>query len=557
MGNNRLIIGYGVAFFGFIAFLVIVGLVLKFQTDKTKKESENITMESPFSGRYNPRTSNGSGSNYEIVKSNSIPINSEGLIQKLPIKTNTFEATYDPTTNEFIVFSNDPSKAEEEFKRYLEKEKLMANSKNSKASKIIYMKKVSVSPIANNDIRTTGNPSTRGVRIDPRTGRPITGSANTTDTSGLGTSAQGTSGTEVGSNTGNQNDGSSNNTTGLQNSSDISVTPSNGNNTTPEYEGYESEDQKRIKDKFLKIFSGVVEKINQNASQTQTNTVNQAATPTSNIVPTTDSQTNIQETKADSIPINSSIFSDYGLPQPNKSGYEPILNRIRNNGNVKWSVENLLQGEKLGKQKGFNIKPYITTAWVWFEVDQKGTVGWPDVYGINCNDNRPGYTSEVSAFCPVNNFQIAGYQAKTRSNDYLNVYKRLYSDSDLRSVMQRVVSNSDKSVQPRFSYLSSNQQNKGLMQYLPNSEIPNNISIADIAANSSEFSNQRKQFFTLIIGKDPAMVAVLNSYAVSDGDLIRCLKTQSNCYGYINSNLKQNIANIMAALIIYDRGQLP
>ncbi|HLL60914.1 MAG TPA: hypothetical protein VK338_04310, partial [Candidatus Nitrosocosmicus sp.] len=233
MGNNRIIIGYGVAFFGFISFLVIVGLVLKFQTDKTKKETENITMESPFSGRYNPRTSNGSG--YEIVKTSNTTLNSEGLIQKLPIKTNTFEATYDPTTNEFIVFSNDPSKAEEEFNKYLAKEKLMTNGKNGKVSKITYIKKVSVSPIQNNNsIGVSGTPRTGGVRtIDPRTGKPLIGINR--GTSGT-TNTNATPG--IVSNTQNQNDGSFRGTTGLPNSGGISVTPSNGNNTTPEYEGY-------------------------------------------------------------------------------------------------------------------------------------------------------------------------------------------------------------------------------------------------------------------------------------------------------------------------------
>ena len=68
--------------------------------------------------------------------------------------------------------------------------------------------------------------------------------------------------------------------------------------------------------------------------------------------------------------------------------------------------------------------------------------------------------------------------------------------------------------------------------------------------------HQRGQFYTLILGKHPYMVIALNSYAVSDSDLVYRLKTQSCAYGYICARHKQLLSNMVAALIIYETGSL-
>lgn len=246
-------------------------------------------------------------------------------------------------------------------------------------------------------------------------------------------------------------------------------------------------------------------------------------------------------------------FAANGLPQPRSAyyngatGYSTLLDRIRANANATWATTSLLRGEREFRARGGVLKRYLTTAWIWFE---NGSSGWPDPYEINCR-NSSTY-SQVSLLCGSSNFQIAGYQAYTRRHDYLKMYRKFYGDSSLQTVMKRVVDNSYRAIRAAWRYKDSGQQ-KGLVStYLPRLST---ATVADISPNSGFFTN-RGQFFTLIVGKDPYVAVALNSYAVSDGDLVRALKYYRCAYGYICSREKQLLSNMVAALIIYETGSL-
>jgi hypothetical protein len=237
-------------------------------------------------------------------------------------------------------------------------------------------------------------------------------------------------------------------------------------------------------------------------------------------------------------------FAAYGLPPPKAEavngarGYNQLLNQLKSNSSASWAAKELLDAEKIARGKGVNVKPYITTAWIWFE---NGAAKWPDPYEMNCNDNRAGFRSEVNFFCNSKNFQVAGYQATSRSNDYVRIFRALYAEKELKNVMQRVIDNSNRASQGTWRYSGS---------------VPSDISLRSIAPNSN-FLSQQIQYYTLMLGKDPKMVVSLNSFAVSDGDLIRGLKNQACTYGYICATEKQVLSNMVAALYLFDTGSLP
>lgn len=243
--------------------------------------------------------------------------------------------------------------------------------------------------------------------------------------------------------------------------------------------------------------------------------------------------------------VTSLDFAAWGLPKPKAEdsggarGYERLKRQLESNNNARWAATQMLAGEREAKGRGFNVIRYLNTAWLWFE---NGSASWPDPYQVNCNDDRPGFTSTSSSFCSVRNFQISGYQAATRQNDYVRVFKTFYSDSQLKSVMQQVVDNSSKASQAKWKYNGET--------------IPSNISLNTISPNK-DFFNQEAQKYTLILGKDPKISAALNSYAVSNGDLIRALKNQSCAYNYICATEKQILSNMVAALYIFEKGSLP
>lgn len=247
------------------------------------------------------------------------------------------------------------------------------------------------------------------------------------------------------------------------------------------------------------------------------------------------------------------LMTSYGLPEPQaqgERGYETLLKNIQGNPDATWATASMLAGEKNFKNKGGEIKEYLTTAWLWHET---GIDSWADPYEVNCNDDRDGYVSEVQFFCGVQNFQVAGYQAENRRRDYVEIFKKFYSEGELGSVLQKVVANSSKASQDKWDYNDPSQQKGLVASYI---DSVGSASLSDISPNT-DFFDQKGQFLTLILGKDPNMAAALNSFAVSDGDVVAMLRDctslpWSNNRYYCNPALRQDIANIMMALYLFD-----
>ena len=250
-------------------------------------------------------------------------------------------------------------------------------------------------------------------------------------------------------------------------------------------------------------------------------------------------------------------YAASGLPAPRSAGsyvngvyvkgYDELVSQVRGSAKASWAARSLLEGERAFQDRGGTMKRYLSTAWVWFE---NSASGWPDPYEINCNDSLYWYgtPTEVSAFCGYENHQVAGYQAYARRGDYVRMFRMFWSDAQLPAVLKTVADNGANAIRPQWNYRDPGQ-NKGLVaRYLPGIS---GATIADISP-STGFLTERTQFHTLLLGKHPNMVAALNSFAVSDGDLVYALKYSSCAYGYICADGKQTLSNMVAALIVLE-----
>lgn len=245
-------------------------------------------------------------------------------------------------------------------------------------------------------------------------------------------------------------------------------------------------------------------------------------------------------------------FQALGLPQPiatGTSGYKELLYRFESDEKAAWAARSLLDAEANAEDKGIAVKRYLTTAWIWFE---NGAAAWPDPYEVNCNDNRPGYVSEVHFYCGAMNFQVGGYQAAYRSQDYVKMYQKFYEDDELVEVLKKVIENSDNAVREDWNYNADSQQKGLIASHL---DAIDNVTIKDISPNTS-FNSEKGQFWSLVLGKDPNMAIALNTFAVSDSDLVGALKSGGCGYGYICATEKQILSNMVAALYLYDGGEL-
>jgi hypothetical protein len=268
------------------------------------------------------------------------------------------------------------------------------------------------------------------------------------------------------------------------------------------------------------------------------------------------------------------LIQSYGLPPPiatGEKGYTALKAKLEGDPRALWSAKSFLQGEKNYEAKGGKNYRYLTTSWVWFE---NGVV-YPDLYEINCDDKWG--LKQVSLLCAgdvanpssrhYHNFQIAGYQAADKSNDYVRIYRLFYGDADVKSVMQKIVDNSRNAMYDSQNYLHSSQQTGLVAKYLPNGQIPSGISISDIAPNASDkdhgFFNEKTQFYTLILGKDPNIAASFNAITVHDIDNMpeRIFKqpigsaNRPRWANYINATAMQLMSNMIAALYLIDTGR--
>lgn len=264
------------------------------------------------------------------------------------------------------------------------------------------------------------------------------------------------------------------------------------------------------------------------------------------------------------------IISKYNLPAPeaetkgNVTGYNDLVKQIQENPDAAWAVQALLNGEKTWKATGGHMIEYLNTAWMWMENGQDMV---PDPYQINCGESAEN--SAPSVLCTTQNWQVAGYQAGDKAvlNQYTEVFNKLYpnyTDDDLRNLLKEVLQNSDKAFLDKWNYNDSSQQTDLVSEFKDQID---SATTADIATNLDNLlGNRRTQFFTILLGKDPNMVAALNSYAVTDDDIGAMLQNPrslgwSNDCGtahefYCSPDLRPRISNMIMALYMFD-GQGP
>ncbi len=258
-------------------------------------------------------------------------------------------------------------------------------------------------------------------------------------------------------------------------------------------------------------------------------------------------------------------IASYGLPEPDENvsaytrsydimygeqtlGWKEMLENLQSNPKAAWAAQALLNGEKKWKAAGGEVKEYLNTAWMWFETDQ---TLWPDPYEMNCVNNT---NVTASHFCSSTNFQVAGYQPGDVRSKFKDVYDKLYSENELTSIMQAVVQNSTNAAKDAWNY--NDPSNLGKAGYFNNLD---NVTFNDLWPNK-DFGDEKAQIQSLILGKDPNMAAALNSFAVSDSDVVAHLGTgdgQGPGWGhYIRKGHRQAISNMMMALYMFD-GQGP
>ena len=237
------------------------------------------------------------------------------------------------------------------------------------------------------------------------------------------------------------------------------------------------------------------------------------------------------------------LITSYGLPAPQAdgpTGYTELKSKLTSNEKAGWAAQQMLNGEKTWASKGGSIKLYLNTAWMWFET---GSASWPDPYEMNCQNQTE--STKATTVCPSEDFQAAGYQAANRSGDYVEVFKKLYGDTSPSTVMKSVIDNSSKASKDIWNY--NDASNSSASSYYINL---GSVTLNDIAPNN-DFFDSKTQILTLILGKDPAMAAALNSFAVTDDDLI-AVGFKGNGYGYIHDAEKQLISNMIMALYQFD-----
>lgn len=259
------------------------------------------------------------------------------------------------------------------------------------------------------------------------------------------------------------------------------------------------------------------------------------------------------------------LIKEYGLPDPRADispeltvygsavqGYDDLFKHLTDNPKASWATEEMLAAEKNFMDKGGELKEYLNSAWVWFETSQDG---WPDPYQINCADLAEPTRWLITAHCSPSVgsglMQVGGFQMWDREGDVVDEYKRFYSEDELLSVLQGVLTNSTNAMKDHWSY--SAQSNTGLVGTYLGLVSSGSVSLDDIAPNGGSVKTDSKtQFLTTMLAKDPNIATALNSYAVSDSDLINGLKTQQCTYRYICAAHKQLLSNMVYALWLFD-----
>lgn len=253
-------------------------------------------------------------------------------------------------------------------------------------------------------------------------------------------------------------------------------------------------------------------------------------------------------------------LADYGLDRYFDFALSnQLLGQLKGNEKARWAAIRLLYYEKLLISKGERVKPYLTTAWLWFENGQRS---FPDPYLQNCNDGAgsrstnytcpPTFTSKKSGKQVRSLLQVGGYQMQSQSSKIPSMYAKCHGDRALAEILLQTYENSKFASRAEWNYLTNTAGTEFESEYLYNGDFPADLGFSDFDT-ASILGKGKDQALSVLVGKDPCLVIGLNQYAVSDGDLIRTLK-QSGCgYGYICEREKRLLASMVKALEVFDK----
>lgn len=266
-------------------------------------------------------------------------------------------------------------------------------------------------------------------------------------------------------------------------------------------------------------------------------------------------------------------LADYGLaPYFDFALTNTYLNRLKASEKGRWAATRLLYYEKLLISKGENVKPYLTTAWLWFENASPDKL--PDPYLQNCNDSHG--SNSVNYTCPQSYknkagqtrpslLQIGGYQMQSRKSEIPSMYQKCHGDRPLAEMLLQTYENSRYATKEHWDYTRRTAGTEFELENFYGGNFPGGIQMVNRAVSADQqeqniFSTSdifgpgknKNQALTILIGKDPCIVVGLNQYAVSDGDLINALKRPGKAYGYIGEPEKKALAAMVKALELFD-----
>jgi hypothetical protein len=253
-------------------------------------------------------------------------------------------------------------------------------------------------------------------------------------------------------------------------------------------------------------------------------------------------------------------LADYGLDKYFDFALSnQLLGQLKGNEKAKWAAIRLLYYEKFLISKGERVKPYLTTAWLWFENGQRS---FPDPYLQNCNDGAgsrstnytcpPTFTSKKTGKQVRSLLQVGGYQMQSQSSKIPSMFAKCHGNRALAEILLQTYENSKYASRNEWNYLTNTAGTEFESQYLYNGEFPADLSFSDFDT-SQILGKGKDQALAVLVGKDPCLVVGLNQYAVSDGDLIRALKSPSCGYGYICEREKRLLASMVKALEVFDK----
>lgn len=213
-------------------------------------------------------------------------------------------------------------------------------------------------------------------------------------------------------------------------------------------------------------------------------------------------------------------LDEYALTTPDQSDVQTYLTTLRKQPWRGWASK-CLYYEKMLRDKGVNLKPYLLCGWTWFDAGL-------NPYAVNCKDNGDKTKRQSPSFFCKNEIgegdknkllQIGGFQAydQASANNYTKYYQLCHGDKPLSEVVSRVFYDSDQQSNSNYSYPKQLGVTVGGYSLVKDfvGQL-NSVDSSVIATSVNKMtSDPRSHFFTSLLGKDDCMRVGLNVSATN------------------------------------------